>query len=112
MKFVELKSDPENLDLKYDYSCRAKLVSVDDLLLQSQTENITPSTSEGAKDLENPEFLNVLSGIGRENEQEADDGNLLEFGGFIDSDLDQNKINRKILDLNGITFDDVPKNLF
>ena len=54
----------------------------------------------------------MLSGIGRENEQEIDDGNLLEFGGFIDSDLDQNKINRKILDLNEITFDDIPKNLF
>ena len=40
------------------------------------------------------------------------DRNSLEFSGFIDSHLDQNKINRKILDLNEIKFDDIPKNLF
>ena len=95
-------SDSDDSEQMYEnYSCVAQIVSIDEFLQQSQTEisDLVDTVSEGEDSENEPEIS--PSEIERENKQE-----------LTDSDLNEPYLNRKILDLNTIDFESIPKNLF
>lgn len=96
--FQKLKSEKNEFQ---NYNCTAKLVSLDDFSKQ-QTDTVDTSTSEGEDKQHNPG--DNRSVFGRKDECEIscnDKNNKSEF--FIDTDLDQIKLNRRIIDLNNLT---------
>ena len=104
-----INTDFTNLNTDYEnYTCTAQIVSLDEFLQQSQTDvtDLSQTISEGV----NPQIIsdNNPCEIGREIDAEIDQ----EETEFEDSDLNQNKINRKIHDLNKVNPEGISENMF
>ena len=118
LEFNAQNLESHYLDQNYEtYLCKAQIVSIDEFLNQSQTnlQNVSEDDFEIAKSNEHLEFN--LSDIGRENNKELDsnldsDLELFDSDQFIDSDFDNNTINRKIFNLNKINPEGLSENMF
>ena len=92
---ISFTTESENSEL-LRCRCTAQLVSLDEFIEQSQTDIQDISVSEGAREQDAQEDT---SAIGRENVNELDQGLNPEEDMFIDSDIDQDKLNRQIHDI-------------
>ena len=102
-----VSKDISHSEKYYDnYLCNAQIVSLDEFLQQSQTndQEIPVKTSEG--EFTPDSDTDYSTEIGREKNSELEiDSEKSEPG------INKYTINRKILDLNGLNFKDIPENL-